>query len=1373
MGAIDQLAQSRELALYRVEIDQRLGRVLARAITAIDQRHIGGGGKLCHRTLFGMAHHDHIGVAADGATGIGDGLALGHGGIGEAGGIAHRATQAHEGRGKTQAGAGTGLEEQVGQDRPFQHAADLAPARNGLHGIGQGTQPFGRVPGELLDREQVAQATELPGLDLPCPAAGPAFLWAGLAGMGLQDLRDEAACHLRHGPEFTRFIGQQPGIQGALGAAYALRKTLAGHIETTQCVAQEDLLCDIHAQNDRQAHQLNQIIYALRIQITSNELIRAYIDLLPFHGPPIRQQGLYAGLGEALVDQPDRPAIGFGTDDAAGRLHHLLHAGVEIGVVVAGTEERIHAQAQLFVDRIDLRQSQRGHEGADEALARQIHTLAEGTTQHGKADALPTHRKAGQEGIAISLAHAARLLPDRNIGVRAREGVAHLLQVIEAGKEGQVIARPLPILARHQYTDRRHGRGTALPAGRDIGRHPHLQLAGQERRLHIDPGGVRRHAQQVGEIMPGRQRGREQRGGMGLGKARPQERRRHHVANRQHGIALVLAGEVQQRMRPEGIGQPHEGHGLEVEIAQRRLQRHRDLREVFADGADAGAQGLDQLGRDALQHLVGQQGLLGGGAPAAAQLLQRLGHHRRRHGTGRAQAGAMQLGAVHAAGARHQVVGLVGQHAHAPVVGLRHRIEHGAAIEPVVVVADNDIAPARHLAAQVVGADLVLQGDLAHGLAIQQRGIEAGGARGRQAIIETLRQRTGVAATQALRVGAGLVASAQFQHAQRQASVALEVGQGIQRQLPAGRLGGQEEDLVQPLRGRCLQRREQGTQGLADPGRGLGQQAAPAGLGTEDRLGQLPLPGPEIAIRKTQRLQCRIALTTMREFLRGPGHEAFALLREKRGQLIATAVLLEAGLLLAADIEIHQRQLDILQPLLLAQQMPIDAQLRPVQVAMIVGDAGQLAAIGLHLFQQGPRGVVAIGATAYLQGAMLTRQRHFALVGLAAPAGHDSVTGHTLLRGRRGREAQVEVALLGGELAQGPHRDGIACAIAHAASAVHCRQHTETGIAWRAQQASQRCWLSCRRSPGPLTSIMRQRRWSGQNWIRSGKPLRFSRTSSRIRRHHSFRCAAGMQSSAMTSSSRDTPSQATKEDCRPSLASQVARMTWRWLPSSRQARQCTNSCCRRAWKSALQRSAGPRWKGWKKAPGVAAKMASQHSRPNSAVASAFSTQKTGACVPCRCACTTVSTRCPVAGRTRSMRSTTGATSRDGGGCPSWRARRGATRSRCWRSASLSGARKASCSKTWAAPNLPCFSRTRTVLARAPGQRLAAQTAWACVQSWAFSKACPSWNIRRSKRLASQALSQPSAGTPASNTGRIAAAAWPSWQRSLQACRCRQ
>ena len=64
--------------------------------------------------------------------------------------------------------------------------------------------------------------------------------------------------------------------------------------------------------------------------------------------------------------------------------------------------------ADLFVDGIDLRQTQGGNEGADQARPRQVDAFAEGATQYGEAYALAVQRKAGQELCARSASSMRR-----------------------------------------------------------------------------------------------------------------------------------------------------------------------------------------------------------------------------------------------------------------------------------------------------------------------------------------------------------------------------------------------------------------------------------------------------------------------------------------------------------------------------------------------------------------------------------------------------------------------------------------------------------------------------------------------------------------------------------------------------------------------------------------------------------------------------------------------------------------------------------------------------------------------------------------------------------------------------------------------------
>jgi hypothetical protein len=106
-----------------------------------------------------------------------------------------------------------------------------------------------------------------------------------------------------------------------------------------------------------------------------------------------------------------------------------------------------------------------------------------------------------------------------------------------------------------------------------------------------------------------------------------------------------------------------------------------------------------------------------------------------------------------------------------------------------------------------------------------------------------------------------------------------------------------------------------------------------------------------------------------------------------------------------------------------------------VQVAVVVGDAGELAAEGLHLLDQVLVRVVAVGAAAHVQQAVVAFERDFGAVMLAPPRRHHGVAGDAFEGGGGGREAQVEVALFCRELAQGPYSNGVA----GQAASCHCR----------------------------------------------------------------------------------------------------------------------------------------------------------------------------------------------------------------------------------------------------------------------------------------------------------------------------------------------
>jgi hypothetical protein len=160
--------------------------------------------------------------------------------------------------------------------------------------------------------------------------------------------------------------------------------------------------------------------------------------------------------------------------------------------------------------------------------------------------------------------------------------------------------------------------------------------------------------------------------------------------------------------------------------------------------------------------------------------------------------------------------------------------------------------------------------------------------------------------------------------------------------------------------------------------------------------------------------------------LRRPGGKTPALLLEEGLQRCGLARLDKHSLLTGVDLVIDQRQCHLLQAQLAADQRAVDPGLRPVQLAVVVRHLGQVATVGLDLFQAPGHGIPAVGPAAHAQRPPVARQRHLGLVTRAPAGGDHAVAFHPLGTGGRWGEAQVQVAAFGGELAQGAHRHGVA-----------------------------------------------------------------------------------------------------------------------------------------------------------------------------------------------------------------------------------------------------------------------------------------------------------------------------------------------------------
>lgn len=211
-------------------------------------------------------------------------------------------------------------------------------------------------------------------------------------------------------------------------------------------------------------------------------------------------------------------------------------------------------------------------------------------------------------------------------------------------------------------------------------------------------------------------------------------------------------------------------------------------------------------------------------------------------------------------------------------------------------------------------------------------------------------------------------------------------------------LGGQEEHLVQLLRRQRLEHREQGAEGLADPGRRLGHQTTTGADGLEHRFGQVPLAGAKTGMGKAKVLRRSITRITVRHFLFGPMQKQAALVLEEVLQGLGVEGFDQAGFLLADDVEIHQRQVDLLHIELAAHQPAVNLGLRPVQLPMIGRLLAQVATVGFDLFEAVLRRVVAIRPALDLQLQVLAFQRDFTLILLATPRSHGTMPGNAFQR---------------------------------------------------------------------------------------------------------------------------------------------------------------------------------------------------------------------------------------------------------------------------------------------------------------------------------------------------------------------------------------
>ena len=164
---------------------------------------------------------------------------------------------------------------------------------------------------------------------------------------------------------------------------------------------------------------------------------------------------MHVRLGKTVINQEHCALIALGADHATGRLHDLLQARIQIGVVIPCSEQRGHALFDLFIDRVELAQPQGGDKRANQACARQVDAFSKCAAQHRKTDALPGQGETVEKPLTRCFIHAPGLLPLGDVRVAFSQQRGHLLQVVKTAEERQVVARPLFKLLGHQLDNRR------------------------------------------------------------------------------------------------------------------------------------------------------------------------------------------------------------------------------------------------------------------------------------------------------------------------------------------------------------------------------------------------------------------------------------------------------------------------------------------------------------------------------------------------------------------------------------------------------------------------------------------------------------------------------------------------------------------------------------------------------------------------------------------------------------------------------------------------------------------------------------------------------------------------------------------------------
>ncbi len=146
-----------QLVLDRVEVEQRLGRMLAAPVTPVDHRHVRDQRRPFRGALLVVPDDDHVGVAGDDADRVLQRLALGGAReLPRVVGAHHPSAEAKHGRLEREPGAGGGLVEEGRHDLPLEPAG--GPGGVGAHLVGAHEDGLQQRPGELLRGDHMVQA---------------------------------------------------------------------------------------------------------------------------------------------------------------------------------------------------------------------------------------------------------------------------------------------------------------------------------------------------------------------------------------------------------------------------------------------------------------------------------------------------------------------------------------------------------------------------------------------------------------------------------------------------------------------------------------------------------------------------------------------------------------------------------------------------------------------------------------------------------------------------------------------------------------------------------------------------------------------------------------------------------------------------------------------------------------------------------------------------------------------------------------------------------------------------------------------------------------------------------------------------------------